>query len=78
MLVELSFAYRLNVKVVAVLVLMIAFYCGIQNLDEFVFICVASQDARDGLFGCLFAYGSLVIIKKKQYITQNEVAHIDQ
>ena len=75
---ELSFAYRLSVKVVAVVVSMIAFYCGIRNPDEFVFTCVASQDARDGLFGRLFAYGSFVIIKKKQYITQNEVAHIDQ
>ena len=37
MLVELSFAYRLSVKVVAVVVSMIAFYCGIRNLDKFVF-----------------------------------------
>ena len=78
MLLELSFAYRLSVKVVAVVVLMVAFYSGIRNPNKFVFTCVASQDARDGLFGHLFTYGSLVIIKKKQYITQNEVAHIDQ
>ena len=73
---ELSFAYRLSVKVDAVAVLMTAFYCGIRNPDKFLFTCVASQDATDGLFGRLFAYGSLVIIKKKQYIMQ--VAHIDQ
>ena len=39
---ELSFAYRLSVKVVVVVVSMIAFYCGIRNPDKFVFTCVAS------------------------------------
>ena len=43
---------------------MIAFYCGIRNLNEFVFTCVASQDARDGLLGRLFAYGSLFRVKR--------------
>ena len=36
----------------------------VRNLNEFVFTCVVSQDARDGLLGRLFAYGSLVRAKR--------------
>jgi len=40
------------------------YWCAIENLVEFIFSCVASQDARDGLLGRLFAYGSLVRSKR--------------
>lgn len=40
------------------------FQCAIGNVVEFIFACVASQDARDGLLGRLFAYGSLVRAKR--------------